>query len=147
VKNIEQIKIIFDSEKQILINTVEGSPTADDYMLSIKSSLDKHPMKYLVWDYTKAVLSGLTNQDLKNIMHFAVSHPNTHIHVKVALILPTDLAYGLGRMFAVYGEIDNAPWKILPFRSAEEAFDWLGVPDIRKKNAESPHGRQENQEP
>jgi hypothetical protein len=129
---MDQIKTIADSVKQILISTVIGAPTAESYIKSIKSNLDENPMKYVVWDYAKADLSGLTNQELENVMNFSVRHPNSHMHKKVALILPTDLSFGLGRMFEVFGSMSDAPWELKAFRSAEEAFRWLGVQDIRE---------------
>ena len=129
---MDLINTVYDSEKQILINTVSGVPDADYYMRSIKVNLDENPLKFVVWDYIAADLSGMTNQDFQNVMSFSVKHPNSYIHEKVALILPTDLSYGLGRMFEAFGENHGAPWQLKPFRSAEEAFRWIDVPDIRK---------------
>ena len=131
---MKQIKIQSDIEKNIIIFTVIGNPNVDDYKKVIMEVLDKCPPKLHVCDYAAADLFALSSRDLEGIMHFTLSHPNTSIIEKVALILPTDLSYGLGRMFKVFGEMQGKPFELEPFRNAEEAFQWIGVEDIRKED-------------
>lgn len=130
---MKQIKKQIDIKKSIIVFTVKGSTTIDDYKKIIKDVLDNFPPKLHVWDFITADLSVLPNQDLEEIMRFTLSQPNTHVIEKIAIIVPTDLSYGLGRMFEVFGEIQEKPWDLEPFRSAEKAFQWIGVNDIRKE--------------
>lgn len=131
---MKQIKIQVDREKNIIIATVIGSPNVDDYKKVIKEELDKCPPKLHVWDYAAADLSVLFSQELEEIMRFALSHPNTSIIEKVALILTEDLSFGLGRMLDVFGEMQGKPFELELFRNTEEAFQWIGVEDIRKED-------------
>ena len=132
---MNKINTTVDLNKQLIVNTVSGYHTPYEYMKRIQQNLDNNPMKYALWDYSNADLSNLTNENLTELMQFTVDHPNTHVLKKVALVLPSDLSYGLGRMFETFGEIENAPWEIRPFRSMEEAFLWLGVQDIREADS------------
>jgi hypothetical protein len=128
---MKQIEMLIDSEKEILILTVTGNPDADDYKEVIQEALDKHPQKHIVWDHTEADLSNLSSNDLEEIMRFVINHPNTRVMEKIAMILPSDLSYGLGRMFEIFGELQGKPWDIQPFRSSAAAFQWIGIEDIR----------------
>lgn len=129
---MKQIKKCIDEEKNIIVLTVIGCPNADDYIKEINDTLEKYPQKFTVCDYTEADLSGLSAKELERIKGIAICHPNTHVMKKVALILPSDLAYGLGRMFQMIGVVQDNPWELMPFRNTEDAFQWIGVNDIRK---------------
>ena len=131
---MKQIKRQADIEKSIIVITVIGNPNVDEYKKVIMEVLDKCTPKLHVWDYTAADLSALSSQDLEEIMRFTISHPNSNIIEKVALILPADLSYGLGRMFEVFGEMQGKPFELDPFRNAEKAFQWIGVEDFRTED-------------
>lgn len=44
---------------------------------------------------------------------------------KVAIIAPTDIAFGMNRMYEMLTEIDN-PMQMYVFRDRNEAITWLG---------------------
>jgi hypothetical protein len=46
---------------------------------------------------------------------------------KLAIVAPTDLAFGLGRMYQMLR--DDGPDQIRIFREADEAWEWLAAPD------------------
>ena len=47
---------------------------------------------------------------------------------RFAIVAPTDLAFGLGRMYEAYRRLDNRSTKqVGVFRSRDEAFAFLGV--------------------
>ena len=47
---------------------------------------------------------------------------------KLAIIAPQNIAFGLGRMYAIHGELDARSRKqVEVFRSAEEALAFLGA--------------------
>ena len=67
----------------------------------------------------------------------ATSFPLSHIRalaetsafqrgVKRALVAPTDIEFGLSRMFEVFNEPQHQLVQV--FRSLEDACEWLGVP-------------------
>ncbi len=129
---MDEIKTKKDREKHITVHTVSGYLNADYYIEKIEYNLDKTPTKYVVWDFSNADISNLTSDDLKRFIEISTTHPNAHILKKIAKILPNDLSFGLGRMFEIYNNIQGTVYESRPFRKAEDAFKWLGVPDIRK---------------
>lgn len=45
---------------------------------------------------------------------------------KTAVIAPTDISFGLGRMYQSF--VDTVPGEVVIFRAADAALAWLGVP-------------------
>lgn len=49
---------------------------------------------------------------------------------KFAIVAPTDLAFGLGRMFEIYRGLNPRSNKqVAVFRTMKEALSWLGAPE------------------
>ncbi len=46
---------------------------------------------------------------------------------KVAVVAPGSLSFGLARMYQAFA--DSVPWDFAVFRTADDAFAWLSVPD------------------
>lgn len=124
------IQTTFDREKELILVTVYGDPTAAEYIAAIDYSLTTDPLRLVAWDYTRADLSQLSVEGLRSVMKASLEHPNTNVLERIALILPTDLSFGIGRIFMTYGELEDAPWELNAFRDRREAFAWLGVDDI-----------------
>ncbi len=38
----------------------------------------------------------------------------------------TDLAFGLSRMFQIFGETKDLPFPLMVFRTMEDAIEWIG---------------------
>lgn len=47
--------------------------------------------------------------------------------MKVAVIAPNDLSFGLARMYEAYADI--VPWDFVVFRFLDAALAWLGLPE------------------
>jgi len=47
--------------------------------------------------------------------------------IKVAVIAPDDLSFGLARMYEAYSDI--VPWDFVVFRVLDAALAWLGLPE------------------
>lgn len=125
ITRIKEITTTINKDRQVIINTVTGSPLATDYLHVTSSYMNKIPVKNIVWDFSSADLSGLTNDEIREIVHLSATHPNTQKFEKLAFILPSDLAFGLGRVFKAYGAIASAKWDLELFREKDDAFQWL----------------------
>src|SRR5262249_8679936 len=62
-------------------------------------------------------------------------------HSRFAIVAPQDIAFGLGRMYQAFRELNPASTKkVGVFRSLAEALKWLGVEDIASVNPDTPAG-------
>jgi hypothetical protein len=61
---------------------------------------------------------------------FAVKTDPPDVSSRLAIVAPDPLAYGLGRMYGIYRELNPKSTKtVAVFRSRPEALRWLGVND------------------
>lgn len=63
--------------------------------------------------------------ELKDIVRFTKQHEALRRSGKTALVVSTDLAFGLGRMYDALAEIENLSHSVKVFRSMDEAIKWL----------------------
>ena len=54
-------------------------------------------------------------------------YPKTDTHPKIAVIAPTDINFGISRMYQAYA--DEVPWDFVVFRAVDAALAWLGLPE------------------
>jgi hypothetical protein len=94
-------------------------------------------LRYILTDYTNMTDFNLAPRDIKimaEITNQAARH-NRVIHA--AAIMPTDISFGLARMFQSYADDDTTRWHTLVTRTREEAEDWLRrnlTPDLNFRN-------------
>jgi hypothetical protein len=81
---------------------------------------DFDPSYSQIADFTQVTKIELTAQDVHELAQRSVFSPQS----RRALIVPNDVAYGLGRMFEMLRE-NQGEMGIRIFRNLEEALDWV----------------------
>ena len=67
---------------------------------------------------------------VRDLAMTAVEMDSTEGSSRFAIVAPDNLAFGLGRMFQAYRELEKGSRKnVGVFRTLEEALAWLGIPD------------------
>ncbi|MDH5483674.1 MAG: hypothetical protein OEY43_00435 [Gammaproteobacteria bacterium] len=77
-----------------------------------------------LWDLRQADLSQMSVDTVDKISHYIANNTDKRgVDYRIALVVSTDLAYGLARMFRTMS--DQIPVNINIFRSMDDACDWL----------------------
>lgn len=85
------------------------------------------PMNLLV-DLRKADSTPRSHKALHQFAEFMSSSLSVNqASIKVAVIAPDDLSFGLARMYEAYADI--VPWDFVVFRFLDAALAWLGLPE------------------
>ena len=94
-------------------------PSREDMLLGLDVTAEKFPALLRMWVFADGI--SLSSQELQTVSEHAKTlfPPNS----KLALVSPTDLGFGLSRIYNVYRE-DGAT-NVMVFRSEEEAEEWL----------------------
>ena len=79
----------------------------------------------LLWDMSQAELSNVTPDILKRFVTRAAELGKSRKGTRTAVIAPSDLQYGLGRMSEVFMDLESAAFSFRAFRSEEDALRWL----------------------
>ncbi|MEJ2657590.1 MAG: hypothetical protein P8012_10390 [Desulfobacterales bacterium] len=114
-----------DHEKQLTIHTVSGDPFFEEGMEVFKAFYEKHPTKNLLWDLRNASLHNLSSKDLEAYVDYSKRHSEARTGGKTAFVVSKDLEFGMLRMVDAFSEFAKIPFKIMTFRSIDEAFQWL----------------------
>lgn len=120
------IEIKYDQNRKILSISISGKSNFDEYtsaLETITSSSDYPPNIRTLWDLRKADLSSANLNSIKEIVWIR-SRFKQRDYCKVALLAPTNLQYGISRMFQMLIE-NKLPHELAIFRDYDEGEQWL----------------------
>ena len=78
-----------------------------------------------LWDFTNATIDYLIADDMRTLFKLTNAMGSVREGGKTALVAPTDLGYGLSRMFQIMADTEDFPFNINVFRTLKEANQWL----------------------
>jgi hypothetical protein len=117
-----------DQSSQLTTHVVTGEVSITDIIGVIESFYKEKPTNNVIWNFcdadTDALLS-ISYDGLKDIARFTKQHEDLRKSGKTALIVSTDLAFGLGRMYDTIAEIEHLSHSVKVFHSMDEANKWL----------------------
>lgn len=114
-----------DRSKGLTIFTATGELTFADQIAALKDFYEGNPTKNELWDMRKITGSRISSEELRQVTLFTKRYEQRRQGGKSALVMTTDLDFGLGRMSDALAESEQLPWKIRAFRSMEKALEWL----------------------
>jgi hypothetical protein len=114
-----------DPARDLTIFTVRGQLTFDEQMEILVEFYGGDPTANVLWDFRGIEGNRISSDELRKIIVFIKQHEHKRPGGKTAMVAGTDLDFGLSRMSDAYAETEKLPWKIRPFRSMEEALDWI----------------------
>ncbi|UCB47064.1 MAG: hypothetical protein JSV25_06525 [Spirochaetota bacterium] len=92
---------------------------------AISSFYNGAPTQYALWDLSNASLNDMPAEGIRKIFEFVKQTGSVRKGGKTAVVTPTDLGYGLARMFQIMSDTDGFPFVIEIFRHYDEARRWL----------------------
>lgn len=119
------IKKMVDQEKNITVFSVVGDVTGEEYEQAICDFYEIGPTtKYVLWDLTEALLEHVKSSEVFGLQ-IPRSAASKREGGKTAIVAPSDLAYGLARMYESGAADGELPFSTSIFRTPEEAMQWL----------------------
>lgn len=121
-----------DNNNKLIVTTWEGEACDIEFIAAIKkyqNNIQNRPdfINYNeVVDLRKITSVKLTTKGIKTIGSIASKTDTKEINKKLALIVSSNLAFGLARMYEAYRSFSkNANKEIRVFKSETEAFEWV----------------------
>jgi len=118
------IDFIYDNASEILIVTISGQLDMAALQIAAQklTSSNEFPSNVnTIYDMTKMDFSNITTEFEENVILFRKQLDRGD--AKIACVTPTDLGFGMGRMYEVLS--DKLPQQVRVFRTFEEAKDWV----------------------
>ena len=122
---MENIHVRIESESDLTVYTVIGSVTADDIQHIIKKFYEDHITQNVLFDLSKSDVSRLSADDVHSIAHTPRKCAETRTGGKTAIVAPTDITFGLTRMYEFMTEVQNFSFTTQTFRTSQDAYQWL----------------------
>lgn len=118
----------FEPEKSLTIFTVSGAVSADEFSRAIEEFYEKGPVtNKVLFDLTDSFLDQLRSEEILGISRKSRHIPEQRVGGKTAIVAPSDLAFGLARMYEFSSDPADIPFVIKVFRTMEEARKWLEI--------------------
>jgi len=119
--------ITFNENDGGVFTTYTGTVTDADMINSAKERLslveNLNPIKYFFSNFTDVDNFKVTPSGIQTISTIATTASKINNDLLLVAIVPSDLEYGMGRMWQAYS--DELNWKTYMARTKEEASEWL----------------------
>ena len=120
-----------DHKRRLVVAAAYGTVTAEDlfaYQREVASRPDAAGYDELVDMTPAAHIAAEESTRARDLASLAASTDQPDVTTRFAIVAPTDLAFGLGRMYQSYRENERRTTKqVGVFRTMEEACRFLGV--------------------
>lgn len=106
----------------------DGVVSDEEYAdhMTVHLTEDIERLRGYVWslsDYSNASSIEITPPTLERVAGMCADAANEGVDAVVAVVVPSDVAYGLSRMFEALATFTG--WTIRTFRSLHDAADWI----------------------
>ena len=121
------IKLHYDERDEILYCYCDKTFSKDEFkstMNMITQSNEYPPDVKTIWDVKKVDGNSIDENFMKEIITIRNKYPQRG-SAKFAIIAPSDLAFGLGRMYETLSGIEGLSQSIYVFRNHVDAKKWL----------------------
>jgi hypothetical protein len=103
-----------------------GYPDVEAYCLSVVNDPDYRPGLNELCDLSGAdAVSDIDSSDLRKLRDLNLSLSDRVGHSRLAYVLPTDVGFGMGRIFMAFSETSKIEHRV--FRTLRDARAWLGL--------------------
>ena len=120
------ITITADTKRNLTIYNCTGQITASEIMEAARSLYDDSPSLNIIWDLAEADVSRITANEVRALASGVKRVAHSREGGKTAIVSPSEVSYGIARMYQIFAEIYEQIAHVKAFRSRSEAERWIG---------------------
>lgn len=124
------MKIEIDTNARFIRVTPHGLVTLERVVHTIDEMLDHSEFESgmpSLWDFRACEIAGFSTDELRQLGAVARGNAERRGRARLAIVVSTDLQFGLSRMFAMLNELSHL--EAVVFRDIVEAERWILDPD------------------
>jgi len=122
------IKLEYKPSQNILIGAMEGTLSIEMYKQTMDKiiSTNEYPTDVpTLWDLRKLDFSSIDSNFVDQVTGKRKEINRERKNAKLAMVVDSDLGYGMTRMYQIFSELAGLSQKVEIFKNIEEAKDWL----------------------
>lgn len=119
------IDIEKDPQRQLTIITLKGAVMAAEITKTILAHNKDQVTSRILWDFSQATLETLKPGDVQGFVTTASLFTQMRKGGKTAVVVSTDLGFGMARIYDSLQEADQSIVSHMTFRDKESALKWL----------------------
>ena len=119
------IETTIDEKQNLTIHKCSGDLNEQELLDTIESFYGDNPTLYSIWDFSNSSFDKISNEFLRQMFSIVQKVGSNRQGGRTAVIAPSDLEYGMARMFQIMSNTNDFPFKIKVFRYFGEASQWL----------------------
>lgn len=115
-------------ELDLVAHSVVGELDPEEFRRAVEALYEMQPVpKLSLWDLRDASLRQVTADRIRSVQARLSSRVRGREGGRTAVVVPTDLDFGVARQYLAYSDDLELPFEQNAFRTMEDAFRWLGV--------------------
>ena len=121
------IHLYYDKKKEILNCSIDQSFSFEELestFYTITHSAEYLPDVKTLWNIERLDLKEINKDFMNGLISIRKKFPQRR-NAKIAIIIPSDLGFGLSRMYEAFSENQGMPQSIHVFRNHADAEKWL----------------------
>jgi hypothetical protein len=119
------VETTVDDSRQLTIFTICESLNFGDVEQSMKTFYAGVVTRNVLWDIQNADVTEFDSGQIQRLASLPLRFTEERKGGKTAIVASTDLAFGLSRMFQIFGETKDLPFLFRVFRTTEDALKWI----------------------
>ena len=127
MERYERIRDQNPKEQDLTVISFTGKVTGETIMNALMRFYETTITTNVLWDFSDCDVTALTSDDLILFVETAKKNAHRRPNGKSAFIGPTNLTYGLGRMYTAQSQLNKHPIINKIFRTEADARAWLNA--------------------
>jgi len=119
------IKIKTERKLNLTVFTAIGEVLIGEIITALKNFYLAETTRFTIWDFSEGTASKLSRDDIRAVVDLSKNLSDVRKEGKTAIVAPSTLDYGMGRMLEIFADIQDLQFEINTFHSLSEAKEWL----------------------
>jgi len=118
-----------NQSKSLTIFTATGDVTYNEAVNTLGAYTKDGYTRLELFDFSNGTGQSFTSEQIEQVLEMGKANLDMRpADGKTALVVSKDIDYGLSRVFQTLSEIEGITWEVEVFRSMNEAYEWLSLP-------------------
>jgi len=119
------VRTVIDLEKGITKHVATGDVVNDEMFEAQREFYETGPTLLQFWDMAECSVTDITVGGMRTFIERASRKGQARKDGKTAVVVSSQLQYGLARMAEAFGEFVSLPFAFRVFKDRDEALAWL----------------------